>query len=90
MSDTFPLLLKEGWPDHFLIMIQMLIPAGVVDCLFKFRIFPLKVFLISFFTNSGSWNTNLFSNLILRIQDFKILISFFRFFYFTIKVRRNQ
>jgi hypothetical protein len=32
MSDTFPLLLKEGWPDHFLIMIQNLIPAGVVDC----------------------------------------------------------
>jgi hypothetical protein len=31
MSDKFPLLLKEGWPDHFLIMIQMLIPAGVVD-----------------------------------------------------------
>jgi hypothetical protein len=31
MSDTFPLLLKEGWPDHSLIMIQMLIPAGVVD-----------------------------------------------------------
>ncbi len=26
------LVLKEGWPDHFLIMIQMLIPAGVVDC----------------------------------------------------------
>jgi hypothetical protein len=33
MSDTFPLLLKEGWPDHSLIMIQMLIPAGVVDSL---------------------------------------------------------
>jgi hypothetical protein len=32
MPDTFPLLLKEGWPDHFLIMIQMLIPARVVDC----------------------------------------------------------
>jgi hypothetical protein len=32
MPDTFPLLLKEGWPDHLLIMIQMLIPAGVVDC----------------------------------------------------------
>jgi hypothetical protein len=31
MPDTFPLLLKEGWPDYFLIMIQMLIPAGVVD-----------------------------------------------------------
>ena len=31
MSGTFPLLLKEGWPDHFIIMIQMLIPAGVVD-----------------------------------------------------------
>ena len=31
MPDTFPLLLKEGWPDHFLIIIQMLIPAGVVD-----------------------------------------------------------
>jgi len=49
MFDTFPpakagqaLLLKESlsrisgrWPDHFLIMIQMLIPAGVVDCLFR-------------------------------------------------------
>ena len=32
MSDTFPLLLKEGWPDQFLIMIQMLMPARVVDC----------------------------------------------------------
>jgi hypothetical protein len=31
MSDTFPLLLKEGWPDYFLIMMHMLIPAGVVD-----------------------------------------------------------
>ena len=28
---NFPLLLKEGWPDYFLVMIQMLIPAGVVD-----------------------------------------------------------
>jgi hypothetical protein len=42
MSHTFPLLLKEGWPDHFLIMIQMLIPAGVVDSLFKFRIFSFE------------------------------------------------
>ena len=24
--------MKEGWPDHLLIMIQMLVPAGVVDC----------------------------------------------------------
>jgi hypothetical protein len=31
MPDTFPLLLKEGWPDHFIIMREMLIPAGVVD-----------------------------------------------------------
>jgi len=31
MPDTFPLLLKEGWPDHFINMVQMLIPAGVVD-----------------------------------------------------------
>ena len=31
MPDTFPLLLKEGCPDHFLIIIQMLIPARVVD-----------------------------------------------------------
>ena len=37
MSDTFPLLLKEGWPDHFLIMIQTLIPAGVVDCFKMFH-----------------------------------------------------
>jgi hypothetical protein len=34
MSDTFPLLLKEGWPEHSLIMIQMQIPAGVVDMIF--------------------------------------------------------
>ena len=50
MPDTFPLLLKEGWPDHFIIMIQMLIPAGVVDCLFSsddlmnLRLFLLKRF----------------------------------------------
>jgi len=31
MPDTFPLLLKEGWPDNYITMIQMLIPAGVVD-----------------------------------------------------------
>jgi len=31
LSDTFPLLLKERWPANFIIMIQMLIPAGVVD-----------------------------------------------------------
>jgi len=42
MSNTFPLLLKEGWPDHFLIMIQMLIPAGEVDLLFKFQIFSFE------------------------------------------------
>jgi hypothetical protein len=30
--DTFPLLLKEGWPDHILIIIEIFIPAGVVDC----------------------------------------------------------
>jgi len=23
--------MKEGWPDHILLMIRMLIPAGVVD-----------------------------------------------------------
>jgi hypothetical protein len=27
--------LKEGWPDHFLIMIQIHIPAGVVDLLIQ-------------------------------------------------------
>jgi hypothetical protein len=31
IPDTFPLLLKEGWPDHFIFMREMLIPAGVVD-----------------------------------------------------------
>ena len=31
MFDIFPILLKEGWPEHFFIKIQMLIPAGVVD-----------------------------------------------------------
>jgi hypothetical protein len=60
MPDTFPLLLKEGWPDHFIIMIQILIPAGVVDCYSNPGSFILKVFLISFFTNLGSCKTNLF------------------------------
>jgi hypothetical protein len=27
------LILKEGWPGHYLIMIQMLFPDGVVDFL---------------------------------------------------------
>jgi hypothetical protein len=45
MFDTFPLLLKEGWPDHFLIMLQMLIPAGVVDCYASFHQAQLLVFL---------------------------------------------
>jgi hypothetical protein len=44
MSDTFPILLKEGWPDYFLTIIQILIPDGVVDCLFKFRIFSFEGF----------------------------------------------
>jgi hypothetical protein len=38
------LVLKEGWPDHFLIRIQMLIPAGVVDCLFKLGIYSFEGF----------------------------------------------
>jgi hypothetical protein len=44
MSDTFPLLLKEGWPECFIIMIEIMIPAGVVDCLFKFWICIFEVF----------------------------------------------
>ena len=44
MPDTFPLLLKEGWPDQFLIMMQIPIPAGVVDYLFKLRIFSFEGF----------------------------------------------
>jgi hypothetical protein len=49
MSHTFPLLLKEGWPK-----------AGVVDYLFKFRIFSFEGFSYLIYTNSSSWNTNLF------------------------------
>ena len=41
--DTFPLLLKEGWPDHFINMIPILIPAGVVDL--DFHQAQLQVFL---------------------------------------------
>ena len=51
MPDRFPLLLKEGWPDHFLVMIQILIPAGVVDCYSNSGFSLMMVFLISFFTN---------------------------------------
>jgi hypothetical protein len=50
--------LKEGWPDHSLIIIQILIPAGVVDCLFKFRIFSSNV-LCLIICNPGSLNINL-------------------------------
>jgi hypothetical protein len=44
MSVKFPLLLKEGWPDLFLIIIQMLIPAGVVDFIFNLRRFIFEDF----------------------------------------------
>ena len=37
--------LKEGWPDHFLIMIQMLIPAGVVGWFVRFFLFIIRRFL---------------------------------------------
>jgi hypothetical protein len=56
-------LLKEGWPDHFLIMIQILISAGVVDC--KSWLVPmwwsetLWLFLLKrfgFHTNTGRIN----------------------------------
>jgi hypothetical protein len=46
MTYTFPLLLKEGWPDPYSIMLQMLTPAGVVDCFFEFRIFFSEGFAI--------------------------------------------
>ena len=78
--------MKEGWPDHFLIMIQMLIPAGVVDCQLSFH----KVFLISIdmFHNSASAEVDLFLS-----DDLKNLRLFLlkRFWFFIpIKVRRNQ
>jgi hypothetical protein len=60
MSDTFPLLLKEGWPDYLLNKLQILIPAGVVDCLFIFWIFSFGGFsYLFFFTNSSFLNTSL-------------------------------
>jgi len=34
MTYKFPLLLKEGWPDHQLSMFKIFIPAGVVDSIF--------------------------------------------------------
>ena len=86
MSDTFPLLLKEGWPDHFLIMIQMLIPAGVVDCLLNFL--ALSFFDFKMFHNTASAEVDLFLS-----DDLKNLRLFLlkRFWFFIpIKVRRNQ
>lgn len=53
MSDTFPLLLKEGWPGHSLIIMEKLIPAGVVDCLFKFRIIFFEGFSYLIFNKFG-------------------------------------
>jgi hypothetical protein len=87
MSDTFPLLLKEGWPDHSLIMIQMLIPAGVVDCcLLNFR--ALSFFDFKMDHNSASAEVDLFLG-----DDLKNLRLFLlkRFgFFISIKERRNQ
>jgi hypothetical protein len=37
-----------------IIILQMLIPAGVVDCLIRSRVFIIENFNISVFTNSGS------------------------------------
>jgi hypothetical protein len=45
--------LKEGWPDHSLIMIQMLIPVGVVDCC------PLNFLALSFFDFKTFHNSGL-------------------------------
>jgi hypothetical protein len=58
VPDTFPLFLKEGWPDRFKIMVQIPIPAGVVDCLFKNRIFSFEGF--SYYSISASPKMDLF------------------------------
>jgi len=42
---------------------QKLVAAGVVDWLIRSVLFLLITFLISSFKYSGSWGTNLFSNL---------------------------
>ena len=74
MSDNFPLLLKEGWPDHSLIMIQMLIPAGVVDC-FDFKMFH----------NSASAEVDLFLSADLKNLRLFLLKRFWLFI--SIKIR---
>jgi hypothetical protein len=56
--DTFPLLLKEGWPDRFKIMLQIPIPAGVVDWLLKICIFSFEGF--SYYSITSSPELELF------------------------------
>jgi len=86
MSDTFPLLLKEGWPDHFFIMIQVLIPAGVVDCLFKFRIFSFEGFSYLIFLQIQVPGILIcFQTSVLRIQGLQdIDLSFYLFLFYDI------
>jgi hypothetical protein len=66
--------LKEGWPDHSLIMMQKLIPAGVVD--FKM------------FHNSASAEVELFLSDDLKNLRLFLLKKFW--FLIPIKVIRNQ
>ena len=89
--------MKEGWPDHFLIMIQMLIPARVVDCLIKFKIFSfegllnflaLSFFDFKMFHNSASAEVDLFLSNDLKNLRLFLLKRFW--FFMSIKVRRNQ
>jgi hypothetical protein len=51
INNNSPLLLKEGWPEYMIInVLQILIPAGVVDVSFQAGYLPLLInFLISFF-----------------------------------------
>jgi len=83
--DTFPLLLKEGWPDLFIIMIQILIPAGVVD----YDIHHADSHQAQLqFHNTASAEVDLFLS-----DDLKNLRLFLlkRFLFFIpINVRRNQ
>jgi hypothetical protein len=41
-SSKFPLLLKEGWPNHFLFIIKILRSAGVVDSLSNISILSFE------------------------------------------------
>jgi hypothetical protein len=79
------LVLKEGWPDQFIIMLQIPIPAGVVDCSFKIRIFSFEGF--SYYSITASPEMDLF--LKDDLKNLRLFLLKMFCFFMPITIKRN-